>query len=219
MSARVNASGDTLDRSGNLISYNDPYTFMGWFWISFDLAANSTFASLARSIDRFDAFGVTSALALRSLVRNGGGANVETGTTLSVGEWNHIAIVRTTTTNMDIYLNGVLDFSNTLSVAGRTVILTEIVGSNFNDAARYDGRSALIREWSTDFNATQIVTEMNSATVVETSDLLNDVPLSTDALALTGTDFTENGTITYEDDPPFGPPSGIPIFRRRIEGY
>lgn len=218
MSARFNASGDTVSRTANLINYNAAYTFMGWLYISVDLVAASTFCSLSSTNSNFDAFGFNSSLALRSLTRNGGGSPTEvTGTTLNVGEWNHIAMVRTATANLDLYLNGVLDFANTLSTSGRIAIALATVGSNVGDAARYDGRAFGIREWSTNLSAAEIVTEKNSETVVKTVSLVNDVPLSTDALALTGTDFTENGTITYEANPPFA--GGVEIFRRRIEGY
>lgn len=216
MSARYNASGDSVSRTGNLLDYNSVYTFMGWFYISVDLSANSTFASLSRTSDNFDAFGFTDALALRSLVRNGGGPTIVTGSTLTVGEWNHIAMVRIADDDKDIFLNGVVDITNTLTIAARAAITLATVGSNVGDAARYDGRSALIREWDTNLSAAEIVTEMNSATVVKTANLVNDVPLSTNITALTGTNFTENGTITYEDDPPFGGGPSIPVIMNHL---
>lgn len=209
MSARTtSATSNFLNSTGNLPGYTGAYTMMGWFYISVDTNTDTTMMSVNdNSLSDFDIVGHSSdgtTLRLGTRVANTA-PTITTGSNLTAGEWNHIAMVRTSSTAIALFLNGVSDISNTVNVGARPAVANKHIGIQVGGFAPFNGRSNYVREWGgTALSASQIVTEMNSQTVVLTTGLTNDCDLESDAVALTGTNYTENGTITYEDNRPFG---------------
>ena len=206
MSARTNAVNESLNRTGNTMDYTAAYTIMGWFYISVDLNADTTTLSInSGSLANFDLMGHGSdGTTIRLVSRTSSGAPSNTaGSATTAGVWQHHCLRRNSSTSIEAFLNGVSDTSNTQNAGSRGASSETWVSAQVGDFARFDGRAFGIREWSSALTTPEIVTEMNSAIVVK-SGVSNDVPLSTDAIALTGTNFTEGGTITYEADPTFG---------------
>lgn len=220
MSARTDGPTEALTRAGNLPAYVNAYTSMFWSYLSVNPSADTTtYAVHSGNLNNFDLVGTNATEALRLVSRTSSGApSISTGTTIVVGVWNHICLRRTGTGNVDLMLNGVVDINNTLSSTGRAGAAAVWLGLQVGNNAPFNGRIAYQRDYSTNLSDAEVVTEMDNQFVQRTSNLINDVPLETDAIALTGTNYTEVGTITYEDDPPFGS-TGIVVLRRRIEGY
>lgn len=209
MTVRIDASGDNLTRTSNLIDYNSTYTFMMWLYIATDLSANGTAASINDTGDDFDSFGITNVLATRLVTRDGGGSvDVQTGSTISVGAWNHFVMVRHALDDIDLVLNGVVDATSTVDRAGRTASAQEIVGSQAGGAARVNVRVHAIKEYSTDLSLAEIKTEMNATRPIKLANLLNFTPILAGTVgrikAYNGVDWTAGGTLTDEAPPPIG---------------
>lgn len=207
MAVRFDATGDDLDRSTNLIDYNSNYTIMGYFFVSVDTGA-MTFLSVTSTSLNFDAFGLQTANELRGLVRSGAAPTTVNGTTLNIGQWYHIAMVRTAVDNLDFYLDGVLDFSNTLTTSGRASSTLETVGSNISNGAPMNGRVFNIKEWSTNLTAAEVRTEKNAIRPIRLANLVNFTPILAGTTgrirAYNGVDWTANGTLADEDPPAVG---------------
>lgn len=215
MAARFNNTGDLLNRTGSLIDYNSNYTICWWGKVSVDTNSLTTMMSLNdNGTSDFDLAGHNSdGTTTRLVVRVSTNITIQTGSNLTAGTLYHFAMRRTSTTSLQLLVDGVVDVTNTRNVGGRTAILDHHLGDQIGTGARFDGTMEAVREWSTNLSDAEIVTESNSSTVVRTSNLVNDVPLTSDAVALTGTNFTESGTITYEADRSYGggPSTSIPV--------
>lgn len=211
MSARTDNSTEGLTRTTGLIDYTAAYTIMGWFYISVDTNAETTTLSItSNNLNNFDLMGHGSnGTTIRLVSRTSSGApSITAGSATTAGVWQHHCLRRNSSTSLEAFLDGVSDTSNTQNASGRASSGAMYVNLQVGPNAPFNGRAFGVREWSSALTTGEIVTEMNSATVVK-SGVLNDVPFSTDATALTGNDFTEVGTITYEADPTFATGGGF----------
>lgn len=210
MAVRFDATGDWLTRSsGALLDYNAAYTMMGWFYVTTDLNTYSVCMALANggTYTRYDllstdADGVT--------LRVGDEVGGNTGTALSTGTWYHLAMVRTSVTQLLGYLNGTLDITrNHASVAGATAVgLMEVGNTGGGAGNQFDGRVMAIKYWSRALTGDEVRAEMNALRPLDTTSIYGWWPVFPGSGERTrdyggaGLNWTENGTLTDEDPAP-----------------
>src|SRR3990172_11819917 len=146
MSVRFDSAADRLLRTTDLLSYANPYTWMGWVYLVSDLNNYQTFLTINNNgITGEDYFGTgVDGVTLVAYVYSNGAPTEVAGSVLTVGVWYHIAVVRESTTSAKVYLNGVLDVTNTRDIAagsGRAANTRVEVGGEFStNGSRLNGR-------------------------------------------------------------------------------
>lgn len=210
MAIRFDAAADRLLRTSDLPDYTSPYTWMCWFYLASDLNATSTILSLSRDTGNVDDLrtatdGVT--LAIRSRT-SGAGGNVN-GSTISIGTWYHVAMVRASATSLLMYLNGVQDAEATTSAAGRDVATRMELGAQFaTDSNRMDGSVAAKKCWLTNLSQAEVVNEMYTFLPRRLANLYGwwpGLPGSGERIkdySGNGRDWSEAGTLADEAHPP-----------------
>jgi hypothetical protein len=141
-----------------------------------------------------------------------------------VDTFYHVAMVRESATSCKVYLNGVLDATNVTSNAARPAatrmnIATRNAGTNpFNGLVSYG------KAWTVALSAAEIASEMRSVRPLhQLNNLYAWWPMRAGATERAkdysgrGRNWTENGTLVDEGDPPiwWGARSG---FRHRVAG-
>jgi hypothetical protein len=169
-----------LRSSGATIDYNSAYTWMAWIYLT-TLPSGSD-----PSILKTDNTGSYSSEMLRindsndSLrmdVENAGGSSNVVGSALSASTWYHVAIVRTSSSNLYVYLNGVLDITNTRSVASRGASSRMWVGSRDAGADFFNGRIHAMKLWQAALSAAEVQAEMHLVTPSRWSNLWEWYPI------------------------------------------
>lgn len=207
MSVRFDASGDSLGRTTNLPPIAS-FTMMGWFYISVDRAALSTFLAFgpATLSNYYQAY-ITGARNFR--LYNGPGGNVAGASTLSVGQWYHIAMTVSGTGASQFlgYVNGVLDATHS---GQASLTAGKLWVGNDNDTEWLNGRAAAIKVWDTALTAAEIQQEMHTLRPQRLADLNAYYPVFPGSgervrdYSGNGRDWTEAGTLADEDPPPVG---------------
>lgn len=210
MAARFDAAADRLLRTSDLLDYNAVYTWMAWVYLVSDLNAAGRFWSLNTdsTTNDFDFVGVTTdgtTLIARTAV--GASTTTGTGTNLSIQTWYHVALVRSATNTLDVYLNGVSDSTHTRSTTGRTAVTRMEAGAwTSGNANRTDSRIMGMKAYTTNLTAAEIANEMNTIRPQRTDNLYAWWPIfngdrTTDYNG-NARPWTEGGTLTDEDPPP-----------------
>lgn len=211
MAVRFDASTDRLLRTSDLLDYNGVYTWMAWIYLVSDLNASSTFWVLSDNSanNRDYLFTTGTGTTLRLNVVIGGGATNVDGTDISAGVWYHLALVRESATAVKVYLNGVLDITNTRDITGRASATRMEHGAfSSSNTNRSDSRVAAIKAWSTNLSQVEILNEMRVIKPCKTTNLygywptLNGSEERVRDYSGNGRDWTEGGTLTDEDSPP-----------------
>jgi len=205
MSVRFDTSGETLIISSGVFDYNANYTLMGWFYQSVDTAA---IKSLAGPCDgtttNRDLIRVSATNVLQSRVN---GTNTS-GSTLSSSTWYHLTMVRSSTTALDLYLNGVADgTTNTTSVSGRAAATRIEIGATVASTNPFNGRAAAIKIWTTNLSAAEILQEVQTIRPQKFASLWGFWPgfpgsgERTRDYSGNGRAWSETGTLSDEDPP------------------
>lgn len=222
MAARCDAAADRLVRTSDLLDYNAVYSWMAWIYLVSDLNAAGRLWSLNTdtTTNDFDFVGVnTDGTTLIARTAVGASTTTGTGTNLSIQTWYHVALVRSATNTLDVYLNGVLDSTHTRSTTGRTAVTRMEAGAwTSSNASRTDLRVCAMKAYTTNLTAAEITAEMNTFRPQRFANLYAWWPI------LNGdrtTDYngnvrpwTEGGTLTDEAPPPisFGAPNSLVPF-------
>ena len=211
MAIRLDATGDYLERSTNVVDFDTNYTLMGWFYISVDTAANAALMTLRLSNTDYDIIVLGSGTTLAAEVRVNGAVTTSTGTTLSTATWYHITAVRSSATLLTVYLDEVSDLTNTRTVVGRSAGLPTMRVGYFDTTSpvQFNGRFYGLKYWDTDLSLAEIHTEKHSV-IVKTK--LSNNKVFSPHMAGAGErlrdysqfadDWTANGTLTDEAPPP-----------------
>jgi hypothetical protein len=210
MAVRFDAAADRLLLTTSLFDYNANYTVMGWFYLTSDLNANTTFVSINNTTSNIDQMRTTSTGTLLQLSVTVGGTNTTgNGSDLSISTWYHLAMVRESVTSLRLYLNGVSNATNARSVTGRTAAARFELGASLAaNGERLDGRCYALKAWSSDLTASEVLQEMNTIRPRRTANLYGWWPTLPGSgerardYSGNGHDFTESGTLTDEDPPP-----------------
>jgi len=210
MSARFDASGDSLKRTTNLPTIT-AWTVMGWAYLVASANTYNNIFSVGKS-SAGSSYYCTYTNSSRVLyVYSGTGAGVA-GSTLSLGTWYHIAMVCSGTGagNLVLYLNGVADITTSGSIYPT---MQAIMAGNDPDSDYMTGRLAAVKIWSAALSATEIAQEMYSISPRRFENLNGFYPIwpgdRTTDYSGNGNLWTENGTLTDEDPPPVS--YGVPI--------
>lgn len=209
---RFNPAGSNfchLVRSASVPDYNADYTVMWQFYMTNDTVANAVaFYIHSAGETYYDYWGVDSARKCR-LKRQGGAANdTQIGSTvLAVGTFYHLAVVGTTT-NIKLYLNGVLEVTVSVATAARGAATTMYSAARSIGTDQIDGRLSAGRAWQSALTPAEIVTEMASATAVKASAWADwQTPAGStrgDDFSVNGRHWTSNGSLTDEAGPTYG---------------
>lgn len=209
MAVRFDNIADGLLRTTDLLDTDAAYTFMFWVYITTDRNDFSTFWSTnAGGYSHSDWIGTDAdGVTLQLYSQAGGGGVTNNGSALTVGTWYHIAMVRTSTTALAVYLNGVSDASNTVDVSARTnATRQEFAGTAGSDPG--DIRIFNSKAWSAALSVPEIFAEMQSNQPQRLSNLYGWWPHfagsgeRADDYSGNGRDWTEAGTLTDEDNAP-----------------
>ena len=120
MAIRADTGTDGLVRTTNLLDYNAAYTVT--FWFNLDTSSGTftfIFGSNDNSFNNYDYLGFDTGVRLYLEQAGGATGGSGTGSSVTAGQWNHGALVRTLT-SLTFYLNGVSNIALTgLSLVGR----------------------------------------------------------------------------------------------------
>lgn len=208
MAIQFASASDYLTLTSSLLNYNSAYTLMAF--VRFN--ALSTFDSIFclsdgtannRDLLMLDTTTGTT-LALRS--STGGSQTTSTDTTtLTTGTWYHLTIVRTSTTNLTLYINGESAVSNSRDVSSRASVSQMRVGvdQSASNSAAID--VAYAKAWATNLSAGEIAAEQSSVTAVKSSPyaVWSFISNANDSSG-NGHNWTVSGTPTYVSGPAFG---------------
>lgn len=205
MAIRFDASGESLSRTTNLPTIT-AFTLMGWFYISTDRNAYSSFFGFGDS-SGFDTYYLGTGTDGVTLITWNAAVDGPNGTTLSTATWYHAALVCDGTGggNLRAYLNGVLDSTHDGGTEPAAQAL--YVGNNlFGDWL--SGRVAAIKLYSAALTAAEIAQEMRTIVPRRTANLNSWYPCFPGAserlmdYSGNGYTWTANGTVSDEDPPP-----------------
>lgn len=126
----ASASAQEIHRTTDLIDANSVNTMTAWVKLVSDINAENTFnqylCGAGCDMLETDTDGTT----LSTFIDDGvGGSTRVNGSALTVGKWYFIAGQRVTNALYRVYLNNVLDISNTRSVAGRAATSKMLIGA------------------------------------------------------------------------------------------
>jgi hypothetical protein len=220
MAIRFDAATDRLLRTAGLPDYNAGYSWLFWVRLVSDLNALGVIASLNDNVgNNIDALGLdTDGTTLQVAAFAAGAGQAANGTSLSIGTWYHVALVRANATTLYVYLNGVLNATASYSVSGRVApSRMEMGGWN---SANYDGADCRVageKFYTVALTQAEIQQEMFVLRPMRTENLYHWCPMlpgTTERLtdySGNGRDWTAVGTLTDEDPPPI-PWGSIPYF-------
>jgi len=207
MSIRFDAVGDYLSIVPP--SANAAYTIMGWVYLSSDLNDYTHFFHTGgQEVYDGDTDFVgtdTDGTTLRAGCAGGTSDSFTTGSALTVAQWYHIAMIRSSATSLKVYLNAVEDLSYTNDVSSRVMSPLMTVGQY--NGKNVNGRIAAIKVWDAALSTDELSSERYSLLPCRWANLWAYLPtLSAGSLEKdysgNGRDFTVNGTLTVEDNPP-----------------
>jgi hypothetical protein len=221
MSVRLTAASSHRLGRTTAPDYNSAFTIAGWIYLVADpddyhnivklYGNHATQEVYDRLFINWGDFGTNR---LRASYNNDTvNYNVGGPTDLTVATWYHVALLRTSATEGQIILDGVLNATiATNNVSGRLASVSELIFGAFrapNNGAysQYlDARLAYWRAWTAALSTTELTSERTSPTPVLTSGLWADWPLTvhTDLNDASGNarHLTATGTLTTEGDPP-----------------
>lgn len=213
MAIRFDAAADRLLRTSGLLDYQSAYTWMAWVYLVSDLNDYGIFYFVNRNtnLNSYDLFGLdVDGTTLFCIASNAAGTfGLQTGGALSTGTWYHVALVRSSTTALDMYLNGAASGStNTQDISGRSAPTREEIGAGTTtNASRVNARVAAEKVWTAALTATEIAQELNCIRPARFANLWRWAPLigsASDIADYSGNarDWTASGTLTTEDGPP-----------------
>lgn len=212
MSVRFDQGG-SVGSTTYFPNYNLPYTLMFWWQPNMSLPPAATFYLFAirrdsSQIERIH--WVASEGAPKFQINTNAIGFSGLGTT---DVWQHVAVVRESTTSCKVYVDGVLAVTNTTDVGSRGAATNWSIGFAFAGGTDVNNsRFADCKVWSTALTVGEIGAEMPVQAPVKTSDLWGYYPLTvhTDLNDYSGNGrhLTGYGTLTTEDDPPLVKSSG-----------
>lgn len=196
MSIQTSTNDTYVERTATVLDDNSPYTAM--FWIK-STSNPSTYQQPFQIGGPFiydkvsDSFGTDSdGITARLLVADGTNATATTDGTITIGAWTHIAIVRISTTQLKVYINGVdAAMDNTRDVSARAAA-TYMILLNYNQFPLV-GLQSDVRYFTSALTAAEIQQEMKSPTVVNTATLWAHIPCKGASVTAALTDDSGNG--------------------------
>lgn len=131
-----------------------------------------------------------------------------TGSTLTSNTWHHWAVVRSSDTDWSLYLDGVLDCTETVNISGRTNNASAWIGNWAGAGDDLIGRIQDVKIWQAALTAEEIKREMKQSAPMRWTNLLHWAPMRDQTVSKAEEDrsgrdgsWTENGsgTVTIAD--------------------
>ena len=199
MAVRFDATGDGLVRTANLPS-RTAFSAMGWFKITTDRNAYSTFIALDENADGALCQTATNGTTLALFTES----DATEGSALTVGTWYHITLT-CGATYLRVYLNGTQD----IQVAQWTFTPTAGLYIGNDSIDEYlNGCAAYVKCWSAELTVAEIQQEMYTVMPRRFLNLYSWTPLLPGAnerirdYGGLGYGWTAGGTLADEDGPP-----------------
>jgi hypothetical protein len=143
---------------------------------------------------------------VRSIV---GGTAVASGTaSVDYAAWQHLAMVRTDSSNVYLYKDGSQSTASNQAVGGRSAAIQLDVGNGRAGTTPLNGRLYAIKAWTAALTTAEIALEMRSVRPVRLANLWGWWPARPGATERlieysgNGRSWTEVGTLSDEDPPP-----------------
>lgn len=165
------ATTDYLTRTSNVLDFNSSYTLMFWAklitaheWTGGVGVYNITDTASDYNQDTVEFSNSNGLRPIASSYKSGAGGAVDLGSDISTGVWKHYAIVRSGSASLKFYVDGTYIGEQTTSISGRGSAENMIVGGwNNPDGTGVSGfldvELCSLKAWTTNLNATQVVTE------------------------------------------------------------
>ena len=203
--AKFDATGERLTRSTGP-SPNSAYTVA--FWVRIDTNRSADYQTLFTFLmgsNEWEQLMLDGSNRLAVEVGvSSSGTRSTAGSAFGTGTWRYVALVRSSTTSLKVYVNSTETLSLTTNVSSRSAAVSEFAfGSDtYNEDLR--GSVAYARAWTAALNTTELSAESASASAVRTTDLWGDWPMQSDGEDATANnrDLTANGTVSYVTDGP-----------------
>ena len=214
MSVRIDASGDYLRRTTGLLDFQQPYTVMFWYSLASNTAAGyQGILTISSGGSAYDEFFLDSAGNF-SLECSGNSASAVDGRIPLVDRWYHIALVRRSQTLMEVYVDGVLDITNTANVSARNPATAANLSFGTNAFSEWtNGRFANAKAWQAALSRAEIIAEASEFATVRQANLHAWWPLLPGARTVDWSGnaraLTEGGTLTDEAGPL---PASVPVW-------
>lgn len=199
------ANLEYLSRMAPLPDFNASYTLMAWVYIVSDAGLMGLLsisdAAFPWASDNLYLNGLVLTCERRVPLGNTGVA----GSTLSLANWYHVAMVGTAT-ELKFYLNGVLENTASRAVGARSAAVGMSAGCSYADVPYQfaDARLSGIRAGESAYTAGELLAERASPTAVKAGaweDWQTPAGATRTNGALNGRDWTANGTLSDEDGP------------------
>ena len=104
--------------------------------------------------------------------RNTSNTQIQLGSnsTINDGNWHHVVAVKTTS-NITIYIDGVLDKTDTTGDVGRTSTRSNAIGALYDGSIIFDGQIDEVAIWNTSLTSTQVQSIYDATSTNLTKDL------------------------------------------------
>jgi hypothetical protein len=208
MAVRFDASADYYSRtSGTVVDANSSYTWMAWVRRS-GSGFSAIWSASPASGTEVDYVGWNSSNQFYSYVEAPGGFTEGTGSTLTVDTWYHLCCVRSSTTLLTGYLDGVSDWTNGRDLSTRASITRNFIATYNAGSDPANARVYAIKAWSAALSSQEILVERQIIRPMRTNGLVYWNPCFAGSPERArdysggGLNWTENGTLTDEDPPP-----------------
>lgn len=215
MSVIFDGSSDGLSRTSDILSYNSAFTVAFWAWRT-DVFQNYPNLFSIQYFDggsnsNYDYVGFNSSTTTLIIASNNSTSEInQTGSSLSVETWYHIALVRTAIDgNLLLYLDGSLDATLSSDMTGRpSAVRMEFAAFSTFDYSPFAGRIAYAKAWSGALSAPEIANECGVIRPVRTDSLYGFWPMLSGSperardYSGNGRDWTQDGTLTDGEGPP-----------------
>ena len=207
--AIATSSGNYVKRTSGLINHNSAYTVMMWVrgnaltgqQYSWGTApGGDDFNGAAGTGDYIGFYGDRAAIGCN----NSELADYENPQSIE-GTWYHVCLKRVSATELRGYRGGVQFANATTDVSARAAAGFDVIGRFNNNALT--GRVAAFKSWSAALSDSEIEDEMAVGPPIRTANLVTYTPfLATTEpeifQSVTGTHWTEVGSVTSADGPP-----------------
>lgn len=226
MSIRFDAAADRALRTATVLNTNNAWGLTFWLYITTDTNAYAgvfTTNNNTGSEIEYVGFDSTGNRLLLAVDGGSGGYGELAGSVLTVGQWYFIAIVRSSTTSLQVYLNGSTtpDITLTTNITSRTVPTRMEFGAyTTSNTDPFNGRIFCVKFWDTNPTAAELSAEMHTIRPVRYTNLWAWLPLlTTDVNDYSGNarNFTGTG-LTEEQNAPVSWGGIVQVVRKVIAG-
>jgi hypothetical protein len=204
MSLAFDSTSDRLERFTNIVSPLGS-TMMAWFYFASFGSGVSPLLVLAEQSGEFYSAQVNASSQLE--LYNGSGGSPEAGSTVSAGNWYHVAMIDDGV-NVKVYLGGILDITMDHVGIGPDSMT---IGNDSSFGQAFRGRVAALKVYQRALTVDELNLEMGQHELVKSDDINTWLPMVDDNVADCLRDYSAIGgdlalgvssALTVEDGPP-----------------